>query len=166
VGRLGINWSGFGYTKALKLVKDHLELIKGLPAILTPHEGELKIMLDVLLPSYKNIEDRSNVILDLAKNLDSTLLIKGPFDYISNGKQIKISKTGCAEMSVGGTGDILAGLCTCFIATKNDPFKSACSAAFLNGLIGEYCKVNIGERFTALDMTKNITNTLRNVLTL
>ncbi|MFX1430637.1 MAG: NAD(P)H-hydrate dehydratase [Promethearchaeota archaeon] len=151
---------------ALKLVKDHLELIKGLPAILTPHEGELKIMLDTLLPSYKNIEDRSNVILDLAKNLDLTLLIKGPFDYISNGKQIKVNKTGCAEMSVGGTGDVLAGLCACFIATKNDPFKSACSAAFLNGLIGEYCKVNIGGRFTALDMTKNITNTLRNVLTL
>ncbi|MFX0004678.1 MAG: NAD(P)H-hydrate dehydratase [Candidatus Hermodarchaeota archaeon] len=151
---------------ALKLVKDHLDLIKGLPAILTPHEGELKIMLDVLLPPYKNIEDRSNVILSLAKNLDLTLLVKGPFDYISNGKQIKVNRTGCAEMSVGGTGDVLAGLCNCFIATKNDPFISACSAAFLNGLIGEYCKLNIGERFTALDMTKNINKTLRNVLTL
>ena len=149
---------------ALKLVKDHLELIKGLPTILTPHEGELKIMMNVVLPSYENIVDRSKVILDLAKDLDLTLLVKGPFDYISNGKQIKVNKTGCAEMSIGGTGDVLAGLCNCFISTKNDLFKSACSAAFLNGIIGEYCKLNVGDRFTALDMTKNINNALRSVL--
>ncbi len=148
---------------ALKLVKDHLELIKGLPAILTPHEGELKIMLGVDLPPYKNIEDRSKVIVDLAKKLDLTLLVKGPFDYISDGNQIKVNKTGCAEMSIGGTGDVLAGLCNCFISIKNDPFKSACSATFLNGIIGEYCKLNIGERFTALDMTKNINNALRSI---
>ncbi|MFW9970547.1 MAG: NAD(P)H-hydrate dehydratase [Candidatus Odinarchaeota archaeon] len=149
---------------ALKLVKDHLELIKGLPVILTPHEGELKIMLDVNLPLYTNFEDRSKVILDLSKKLDLTLLVKGPFDYISNGKQIKINKTGCAEMSIGGTGDVLAGLCSCFIATRNDPFKSACSAAFLNGIIGEYCKADIGDRFTTLDMIKNINNALRNII--
>jgi NAD(P)H-hydrate epimerase len=120
-------------------------------------------MLGLDLPPYKNIEDRSKVILDLTKKLDLTLLIKGPFDYVSNGKQIKVNRTGCAEMSIGGTGDVLAGLCNCFIATKNDPFKSACSAAFLNGIIGEYCKLNIGERFTALDMTKNINNALRSI---
>jgi hydroxyethylthiazole kinase-like uncharacterized protein yjeF len=149
---------------ALKLVKDHLELIKGLPVILTPHEAELKIMTDIDLPPYNEVDDRSKVILNLAKKLNLTLLVKGPFDYISDGKQIKINKTGCAEMSIGGTGDVLAGLCSCFIATKNDPFNSACSAAFLNGIIGEYCKANIGDRFTALDMTKNINNALRNML--
>jgi NAD(P)H-hydrate epimerase len=149
---------------ALKLVKDHIELIKGLPVILTPHEGELKIMMDEVLPPYNYIVDRGETILDIAKNLDLTLLVKGPFDYISDGKQFKVNKTGCAEMSIGGTGDVLAGLCNCFIATKNNPFKSACSAAFLNGIIGEYCKLNIGERFTALDMTKNINKALRSIL--
>jgi hydroxyethylthiazole kinase-like uncharacterized protein yjeF len=151
---------------ALKLIKDHLELIKSSPAILTPHEGELRIMLGVDLPPYNNIDERSKVILDLAKKLDLTLLIKGPYDYITNGSQIKVNKTGCAEMSIGGTGDILAGLCNCFISIKNNPFKSACSAAFLNGLIGEYCKQTIGERFTALDIIKNINNALRNIVNL
>ncbi len=59
-------------------------------------------------------------------------------------------------MSIGGTGDVLAGLCACFLTTENEPFQSACSAAFLNGYIGEYCKNNIGSRFTAMDMIKNI----------
>ncbi|MFW9973242.1 MAG: NAD(P)H-hydrate dehydratase [Candidatus Odinarchaeota archaeon] len=149
---------------ALKLVKNHLGLIKGLPAILTPHEGELKIMANVNLPSYNNLIERSKIINGLAKKLDLTLLIKGPFDYISDGKQTKINKTGCPEMSIGGTGDVLAGLCNSFISIKNRPFDSACSAAFLNGIIGEYCKINIGDRFTALDMIQNIGNAIRNVM--
>lgn len=149
---------------ALKLIKNHLDLIKGLPVILTPHEGELKIMTGMELPPYNNMVDRSKIIFDLAKKLDITLLVKGPYDYISNRKQIKINKTGCPEMSIGGTGDVLAGLCACFIAIKNDSFQSACSAAFLNGIMGEYCKSNIGDRFTAMDMVKNINNVIRSVL--
>ncbi len=151
---------------ALKLVKDHLDLIKGLPIILTPHKGELKIMTGLELPVFTNIKDLSKITLDLAKKLDLTLLIKGPFDYISNGKQIKINKTGCPEMSIGGTGDVLAGLCACFLATDNPPFESACSAAFFNGILGEYCKKNLGDRFTTLDMVNNINNAIKSVFTI
>ncbi|MFW9987645.1 MAG: NAD(P)H-hydrate dehydratase, partial [Candidatus Odinarchaeota archaeon] len=149
---------------ALKLIKNHLNLIKSLPVILTPHEGELKIMTGLELPPYDNMVERSKIILDLAKKLDLTLLLKGPYDYISNGKQIKINRTGCPEMSVGGTGDILAGLCACFNAIKNSSFQSACSAVFLNGYIGEYCKTNIGNHFTAMDMVNNINKAINNVL--
>jgi NAD(P)H-hydrate epimerase len=148
---------------ALKLVKNDLNLLKGKNVILTPHEGELKVMTGIELPLYDKIEERSNIILKIAQDLDATLLIKGVYDYISNGKNLKINRTGCPEMSIGGTGDVLAGLCACFLATENSSFRSACSAAFLNGIIGEYCKKNGGDRFTALDMTKNINNTLRNI---
>ncbi|UCC20274.1 MAG: NAD(P)H-hydrate dehydratase [Promethearchaeota archaeon] len=149
---------------ALKLVKNHLEMIKGLPALLTPHEGELKIMSNLNLPPYDNLIERSNTINELAKKLNLTLLVKGPYDYISDGKQLKINKTGCPEMSIGGTGDVLAGLCSSFISIKNKPFDSACSAAFLNGIIGEFCKKNLGNYFTALDMVKNIGKTIRDVM--
>ena len=149
---------------ALKLVKNNLDLLKSSNVILTPHEGELDIMAGIKLPTYEKIEDRSNIILKLAQELDVTLLVKGPYDYISNGKKLKINRTGCPEMSIGGTGDVLAGLCACFLATENNPFQSACSATFLNGIIGEYCKSNIGERFTALDMVKNINNAIKSVL--
>ena len=100
----------------------------------------------------------------MSKKLNLTFLIKGPFDYISNGKKIKINKTGCPEMSIGGTGDVLAGLCACFLATGNSPFESACSAAFLNGYIGEYCKSNLGLRFTTSDMINNINNSIQTIL--
>jgi NAD(P)H-hydrate epimerase len=149
---------------ALKLVKNHLELIKGQDVILTPHAGELKIMTGAELPPYDQIEERGKAVLKLAKKYELTLLIKGPYDYISNGKSLKVNRTGCPEMSIGGTGDVLAGLCAAFLATDNNPFKSACSGAFLNGFIGEYCKENIGTRFTAVDMMNNINNAIKKII--
>ncbi|MFX1455479.1 MAG: NAD(P)H-hydrate dehydratase [Promethearchaeota archaeon] len=151
---------------ALKLVKNHLELLKGQNVILTPHAGELKIMTNIDLPQYDQIEKRRDQILKLAKKLDTTILIKGPYDYISDGNRVKINRTGCPEMSIGGTGDVLAGLCASLLATDNTIFHSACSAAFLNGIIGEYCKKEIGSRFTALDMTNNINNAIKHLLNL
>ncbi|MFW9780716.1 MAG: NAD(P)H-hydrate dehydratase [Candidatus Heimdallarchaeota archaeon] len=141
---------------ALKLIKNHLNLIKSQNVILTPHAGEFKIMTDVDLPSYNHIEERGKIIFDFAQKFKITLLVKGPYDYITNGVKLKINRTGCPEMSIGGTGDVLAGLCGCFLATNNKVFDSACSAAFFNGYLGEYCKQNIGQRFNAMDMIKNI----------
>ncbi len=149
---------------ALKLVSNHLNLLKGQPVILTPHDGELKIMTGIELPPYDNIEGRGKIIFDLAKKLDITLLVKGPYDYISNGKKLKINRTGCPEMSIGGTGDVLAGLCGCFLTTNNDTFRSACSAAFLNGHIGEYCKSKVGSRFTTTDMINQINSAISDLL--
>jgi len=148
---------------ALKLIKNHLDLIKGKSVIVTPHEGELKIMVNSELPGFDHIEERGKAVLKLAKNLSVTLLIKGPYDYISDGRRLKINRTGCPEMSIGGTGDVLAGLCASFLATENNLFESACSAAFLNGVIGEYCKEHIGTRFTAMEMLNNINSTLSNL---
>ena len=151
---------------ALKLVKNHLELLKGQKVILTPHAGELNIMTDIELPQYNQIEKRRKEILKLAKKLGTTLLIKGPHDYISDGQNIKINRTGCPEMSIGGTGDVLAGLCACFLATDNSQYQSACSGAFINGIIGEFCKKNIGPRFTAMDMIDNMNQAIKNRLKL
>ena len=149
---------------ALKLVKNHLDLLKGQNVILTPHEGELKIMTSVVLPPTHDIEARGQIVKDLAKNLGVILLVKGPYDYISDGESLKINRTGCPEMSIGGTGDVLAGLCACFLATNNPIFPSACSAAFLNGYLGEFCKETIGKRFTAMDLIHNLNNAISSLL--
>jgi NAD(P)H-hydrate epimerase len=149
---------------ALKLVKNHLALIKGQNVILTPHAGELKVMTDVDLPPFDKIDERGDLIFNLAKKLDVTLLVKGPYDYVSNGKIVRVNKTGVPEMSIGGTGDCLAGLCGSFLTTENPVFQSACSAAFLNGYLGEFCKKKIGPRFTTMDMIGNINTAILNLL--
>ncbi len=149
---------------ALKLIKTHLDLIKGKKVVLTPHEGELKIISGIDLPPYNEIEKRSAEIFKISKKLGVTLLVKGPYDYISNGNLLKINKTGCPEMSIGGTGDVLAGLCASFLTTGSNLFQAACSASFLNGYIGEYCKKITGPRFTAIDMINKINDGILDLL--
>ncbi|MHA1297622.1 MAG: NAD(P)H-hydrate dehydratase [Promethearchaeota archaeon] len=148
---------------ALKLVKNHLEALKGIELILTPHAGELKIISGIDLPRYDKIDEISEILLDLAKNLNVTLLLKGAYDYISDGEKLKINKTGCPEMSIGGTGDVLSGLCASLLSIGNDPFSSACSAAFINGYAGELCKKNIGERFTSLDLIIHVNDAISKI---
>ncbi len=149
---------------ALKLIKNHLDLIKNSKCILTPHEGELKILCGESMPNYNDIEKRFLKVKEIAKNFGCVLLLKGPYDYISNGEIVKINKTGCPEMSKGGTGDVLAGLCGSFLALGNSPFRSACSAAFLNGYTGEYCKKYRSERFTPMDMINNLDLSIKELI--
>ena len=94
-------------------------------------------MIQTATAHLKNIRivGFDNLTVELAKTHKITLLVKGPYDYISNGEQLKINRTGCPEMSMGGTGDVLAGLCACFLTTNNNPFHSACSSAFFNGFL-------------------------------
>ncbi|MHA1687749.1 MAG: NAD(P)H-hydrate dehydratase [Promethearchaeota archaeon] len=151
---------------ALKLVKNHLNVLSGQKVIVTPHAGELKIMMGLELPPSTKTRERSTLVKDLAKKYNITFLVKGAYDIISDGIRIKINRTGCPEMSIGGTGDVLAGLCACFLATGNDHFSSACSAAFFNGFLGEYTKKQTNGRFTAMDMIKNIPSAFQDLITM
>ena len=57
-------------------------------------------------------------------------------------------------MTVGGTGDILAGICTGMLAIKrydDDLFKTAEMAVKLNGSIGDILKKKAGFGFISSD---------------
>ncbi len=100
------------------------------PCLLTPHRGEMAKLLKGQPSTEENIQE-------YAKIFDGTILAKGPVDFIVTSNKITKNKTGCPEMSVGGTGDILAGLCVAFLSLQNSYVESACAAAYLNGKIGE-----------------------------
>ena len=133
--------------------------IENLPShcIITPHQGELATLTELGdIPSYVNIMERGNYFLEKTNHLIGTFLIKGVHDYIINKEQkvhkFRVNTTGCAEMSVGGTGDVLAGLNVAFLSLGYDPFSSACSSAYLNGLLGEYARAAFGPRIQATDL--------------
>jgi NAD(P)H-hydrate epimerase len=55
-------------------------------------------------------------------------------------------------MTIGGTGDVLAGLAAGLLAQSKDLFNSAYHAAQLNGKIGDHLLETKGVGFTASDM--------------
>ena len=83
-----------------------------------------------------------------------TVLLKGVIDVISFKNVFKLNTTGCAAMTVMGTGDVLAGLVTGLLARNLDGFQSAIVAAFINGFAGQ--ELSRQGYFTAWELANNL----------
>jgi NAD(P)H-hydrate epimerase len=114
---------------ALKLIKrKHIRS----KMVLTPHAGEFKALFE----EYEEGR-RVELVEHFARKTEAVILLKGAVDVISDGKTTRLNKTGNPAMTVGGTGDVLAGVVGGLLAQNKDPFQSACAGAFLNGLAGD-----------------------------
>jgi NAD(P)H-hydrate epimerase len=77
------------------------------------------------------------IVKEVAQESESTVLLKGAVDVIARNDRIKLNRTGNPGMSVGGTGDCLAGLTGTLLAQGHDGFEAAFLAAYINGMAGD-----------------------------
>ncbi|MHA1109714.1 MAG: NAD(P)H-hydrate dehydratase [Promethearchaeota archaeon] len=117
-----------------KFLKDDLPS----EVIFTPHANEFYELTGKKLPDQLDLHKRRTFLEKNADMWKATFLVKGRYDFITNGKKTRINKTGVPEMAVGGTGDILAGILGSLLALKINSFDAACCAAFINGKLGEF----------------------------
>jgi len=123
--------------------------------LLTPHEKEFEIFLGKKV-SGKNFTKKIKLVKETALKHHCVVLLKGKEDIISNGENVLLNKTGNAGMTVGGTGDSLAGICAGFSALGLSLFDSAVAAAFVNGKIGDKLYKKMGYSYIASDFAKEI----------
>ena len=103
--------------------------------VCTPHQGELRGMGG---PSAADWRERADAVEAFADELGHTLLVKGAHDVISDGETVRVNRTGNPGMTVGGTGDVLAGVTGALLsADDRDPVLAAAIAAHANGLAGD-----------------------------
>ncbi len=117
--------------------------------IITPHAGEMKRISGVEVPFDQ--KEKVEFIRNFAKKNHVTVLLKGAVDIISDGAEVRANRTGNAGMTVGGTGDVLAGL-TGTLFAKHDAFEAACAAAFINGDAGDMAFAEFGYGLLATDV--------------
>ncbi len=136
-------------------------------AILTPHSGELQSLLDnagmgcaLLGEPEKDAHSLRDAFLPLLRE-GNVLLFKGKADIIVSEKQSALNETGNAGMTVGGTGDVLAGLCAGFASQMDSIFDAACAAAFINGALGDELKKTKGNGYIASDLIELLPNYLK-----
>jgi len=120
---------------AFGAITKHLELIKGRSIIATPHAREMVQLCGNEISA--EFEQRKNMVIGTARDLGITILQKGAVDIISNGSQVKENHTGNSGMTVGGTGDILAGVTAGLVAKQMDLFEAAALASFIVGHSGD-----------------------------
>lgn len=150
------------YNKVLVVDADALktsvakERKENMTCVYTPHAGEFKILTGVEPAPLTNIEERIRQVKDFAENLNVTILLKGHYDIISDGKRYKINRTGIQAMTVGGTGDVLTGLCAGLIARTKKVYESALAATYINGIAGRKAVEKYGNQINSSDLIKEI----------
>lgn len=115
--------------------------------VVTPHSREFE-------NTFKCAPTPENV-LKMAKYYQCVVVLKGKYDYVSDGKELYENHTGNVGMTKGGTGDVLAGLVTGLSAT-NDLLTSAQAGVYLNGLAGDKLFEKFGTFYNAEDLVAEL----------
>jgi NAD(P)H-hydrate epimerase len=114
----------------------------------TPHQGELAKMGGETDEDWRN---RARLLEEFAAEIGATLLVKGAYDVISDGETTRANRTGNPGMTVGGTGDVLAGISGA-LASVLDPQPAAAIAAYVNGTAGDIVVDERGHGLVASDL--------------
>lgn len=140
--------------------------------ILTPHIFEFKsffnvsndLKLDIDSYDFKKVDENITEFQQIARQIKGTVIVKGQYDLILSGTRFRINKSGNSGMTVGGTGDALAGITTSLLSQGANAFDSACLGVFINGLAGDEAFKEKGTGFSATDLVSYIGNVIKNGL--
>jgi len=124
------------------------------PTVMTPHAGEFAALSQRKAPDDLGLKvEAANQV---AKEIGSTIILKGPIDVITDGTRTKLNRTHNPFMTVGGTGDVLTGIVGALMAQHVEPFQASVAATFLNGLAGEILVKDDGPAVTSSSLVEHI----------
>ena len=156
---------------ALKLVDISL-VSKKEDLIITPHLSEFKAFFKDISSEdmnnleravkleekdnldFKKVNEKIDSIHKITRNINGSVILKGKYDFIFNGNRLKINRTGNPGMTVGGTGDALAGIALSLLSQGLNCFDAALLAPYLNGKAGDLAYEAQGYGFGAQDLTQ------------
>lgn len=103
---------------------------------------------------FRKVNDKIDSIHKITKCIEGSVILKGKYDFIFNGNRLKINRTGNPGMTVGGTGDALAGIALSLLSQGLNSFDAALLAPYLNGKAGDLAYEAQGYGFGAQDLTQ------------
>ena len=121
--------------------------------VVTPHQNEFNNLVDREIQiDYK--DSKSIVLLrSIAMDLHISILLKGYIDYVTSYEgHILLNRTGNAGMTVGGSGDVLAGVVATMMAQGLEGYDAAKVAAYFTGKAGELLLKQKGCNYKASDL--------------
>ena len=150
----------------LSLIKNREDII------LTPHIFEFKsffnvendLKLDIDSYDFKKVDENITQFQQIARRIKGTVIVKGQYDLILQGTKFRINKSGNPGMTVGGTGDALAGIVTGLLSQGLNTFDCACLGVFINGLAGDRAYDEKGNGFSATDLVSYIGGVIKDGL--
>jgi hydroxyethylthiazole kinase-like uncharacterized protein yjeF len=114
---------------ALDALSPRLLRAHGKRMVLTPHAREFR--------DLAGVKATDENVIRYARRSGATVLRKGAVDVVTDGRRSRHCSRGHPTMTVGGTGDTLAGIVATLLAKGAPPFEAACAASYLSKSAGE-----------------------------
>lgn len=145
-----------------KLVLDASALIPRVVAeitdsdtIITPHVGEFKRIFDENVGTTE--KEIVSSVSRMATRYKITIILKGWLNVIADGRgKVATIKRSTPAMTVGGTGDVLAGLVAALYTKVNSPFDASAMAVYFNGVAAQLAFEQVGLHMAATDLIEYI----------
>ena len=152
----------------LNALADNISVLKQrqTPVVLTPHPGEMARLTGLRVEEIQS--DRVEIARRFAGEWGVTLVLKGHHTLVagSNG-DVFLNITGNPGMATGGSGDVLCGVISGFIAQGIEPQTAAAAGVYVHGKAGDIVRQSKGERgLAALDLVGAIPDILRDFETI
>ncbi|HET9859305.1 MAG TPA: NAD(P)H-hydrate dehydratase [Nocardioidaceae bacterium] len=133
----------------------------GVPALLTPHAGELARMLDV---GRAEVEaEQLRCAREAARRFGCVVLLKGRHTLVAAPDgDVRVSTVGVPWLATAGSGDVLAGLCGALLAAGLTPLDAGSVGAWVHGAAA--ATTGRGGPVTAGDVARAIPDVCRTLL--
>jgi ADP-dependent NAD(P)H-hydrate dehydratase / NAD(P)H-hydrate epimerase len=112
----------------------HLDVLRGKPCVVTPHEREFARLSGegTIAPGTRVQRLRAFVA-----RTGITTLLKGRATLVDDGATTHINVTGSPALATAGTGDVLTGIISTLLAQGLAPVDAARLGAYWHGLAGQ-----------------------------
>ena len=127
----------------LNILAENRELLMQVPpnSILTPHPKEFSR----LAGEFSNDFARLQALKAFTSNYQVFVVLKGAHTAIAAPEgQIYFNSTGNPGMATAGSGDVLTGIITAFLAQNYSPLHAAMLGVYFHGLAGDMTRDSLG----------------------
>ena len=123
---------------ALNIISKTKGMINRIPpnSILTPHPKEFERLFGPTKDNFDLLTQQQQI----SKERSLFIILKGKFTKISTPDgHVYFNSTGNPGMATAGTGDVLTGMVTGFLAQNYSPLNACLLAVYIHGLAGDLC---------------------------
>ncbi len=132
----------------INALSSNIDILKEVhsPVVLTPHPGEMSRLCGKSVGEI--VLNPIQTAVDFALKYNVTVVLKGANTIVCTPDPINvyINCTGNTGLSKGGSGDLLAGMISSFIAQGMTPFDASIAAVYLHGKCADITASNLSQR--------------------
>ena len=146
-----------------------LKMVKEVPLsqeiVVCPHKNEFETLTDKSIKEKSDFEDLVKLTRTIASQMKINILLKSPTDIICSSEgEMTFNTTGNPGLTVGGSGDVLAGIVASMIAQGASSYEAAQIAAYLVGYTGDLLYKQKDFCFSATDLALELPYAIRQIV--